>query len=123
LQSSSGNILDDETLIHALDQSKQASIAVKARLEATAMSSAEIQRARSAYSSVPDRAVAIFYAAQALSVVNPVYALSLSLFRSQLVKSLHTAAHPDENSPQVRSYLLSLIVPALIIVKLQLSTN
>lgn len=95
MQSSSGNILDDEELITALDQSKQAAITVKARLQAAAISSADIQNARSAYASVPNRAVAIFYAAQALSAVDPIYQLSLECFRKQLLKSLQTSAKSD----------------------------
>lgn len=99
LQSSSGNILDDEDLIQALDQAKKASITVKDRLDAATVSAADIQRARANYSTVPDRAVAIFYAAQALSIVNPMYQMSLECFRSVLQKSLQTS--PKSDSPQV----------------------
>lgn len=95
MQSSSGNILDDLELIEALNQSKQASIAVKARMHAAAIASDDIQTARSAYASVPNRAAAIFYAAQALSAVNTMYQLSLECFRSLLLRSLQTAAKSD----------------------------
>ena len=95
VQSSSGNILDDEELIEALRQSKEASVTVKARLHATTVSSGAIQTAHSEDASVPNQTAAIFYAAQALSSVNPIYQLSLDCFRKLLLRSLKTATKSD----------------------------
>jgi dynein heavy chain, axonemal len=95
LQGSSGNILDDGELIAALEESKAAAMAVQARMEAAEAHSSAIAAARAAYACVPERAVAIFLAVQALSAIDAIYQLSLECFRLQFLHCLRTAAPSD----------------------------
>eukprot|EP00892_Ulva_mutabilis_P004502 jgi/Ulvmu1/2423/UM134_0004.1 len=96
LQGSSGNILDDEALIATLETSKVAAAAVKQRLEAAQAAAADIGAARVAYASVPQRAVLLFFATQAMAAVDDTYRHSLRQFKRLYERSL-AAAEPSED--------------------------
>ena len=81
LKSTSGNILDDETLIEQLDRAKSTSESVAAQLEEAELTAAKIEKARSAYRSVATRGSVLYFAMSKMSGLNPMYHNSLGFFR------------------------------------------
>ncbi|XP_072930463.1 dynein axonemal heavy chain 6 isoform X2 [Epargyreus clarus] len=80
LYASSGNILDDEELIETLNESKETSEIINARLEETEATEISISAAREKYRSVATRGAVLYFAVAQLADIDPMYQFSLKYF-------------------------------------------
>ncbi|RVE44268.1 hypothetical protein evm_011063 [Chilo suppressalis] len=80
LYASSGNILDDEELIETLNESKETSEIINARLEETEATEISISAAREKYRTVATRGAVLYFAVAQLADIDPMYQFSLKYF-------------------------------------------
>ncbi|XP_021206053.2 dynein axonemal heavy chain 6 isoform X1 [Bombyx mori] len=80
LYASSGNILDDEELIETLNESKETSEIINARLEETEATEINISAAREKYRTVATRGAVLYFAVAQLADIDPMYQFSLKYF-------------------------------------------
>ncbi|CAH2103550.1 unnamed protein product [Euphydryas editha] len=80
LYASSGNILDDEELIETLNESKETSEIINARLEETEATEMRISAAREKYRTVATRGAVLYFAVAQLADIDPMYQFSLKYF-------------------------------------------
>ncbi|CAG9558411.1 unnamed protein product [Danaus chrysippus] len=80
LYASSGNILDDEELIETLNESKETSEIINARLEETEATEVSISAAREKYRTVATRGAVLYFAVAQLADIDPMYQFSLKYF-------------------------------------------
>ncbi|KAI8430873.1 hypothetical protein MSG28_001006 [Choristoneura fumiferana] len=80
LYASSGNILDDEVLIETLNESKETSEIINARLEETEATEISISAAREKYRTVATRGAVLYFAVAQLADIDPMYQFSLKYF-------------------------------------------
>ncbi|XP_063373463.1 dynein axonemal heavy chain 6 [Cydia amplana] len=80
LYASSGNILDDEELIETLNESKETSEIINARLEETEATEISISAAREKYRPVATRGAVLYFAVAQLADIDPMYQFSLKYF-------------------------------------------
>ncbi|XP_026758308.2 dynein axonemal heavy chain 6 [Galleria mellonella] len=80
LNASSGNILDDEELIETLNESKETSEIINARLEETEATEISISAAREKYRTVATRGAVLYFAVAQLADIDPMYQFSLKYF-------------------------------------------
>ena len=82
LSKSSGNILDDETLIRTLDEAKVTANVIQERVEIAQETAKEIAKAREEYRPIAKRGALIYFVIADLSVLDPMYQYSLPYFIS-----------------------------------------
>lgn len=91
LANASGNILDDEELIHALAKSKTTSSAINHRLQEAEVTTKEINDTREGYRSIATRGSVLYFVVANLAWVDPMYQYSLQyykdLFQQRLQKT------------------------------------
>ncbi|KAJ8737207.1 hypothetical protein PYW07_000478 [Mythimna separata] len=80
LYASTGNILDDEELIETLNESKETSEIINARLEETEATELNISAAREKYRTVATRGAVMYFAVAQLADIDPMYQFSLKYF-------------------------------------------
>lgn len=80
LYQSEGNILDDEELIEALNESKETSAIIAARLIEAESTELKISIAREKYRSVATRGSVLYFVVAQLSEIDPMYQFSLKYF-------------------------------------------
>nr|CAH7757603.1 unnamed protein product [Callosobruchus chinensis] len=80
LYASEGNILDDEELIETLNESKETSAIIEARLVETEATEEKISVAREKYRSVATRGSVLYFVVAMLSEIDPMYQYSLKYF-------------------------------------------
>ncbi|KAJ8737519.1 hypothetical protein PYW08_000114 [Mythimna loreyi] len=80
LYASTGNILDDEELIETLNESKETSEIINARLEETEATELNISTAREKYRTVATRGAVLYFAVAQLADIDPMYQFSLKYF-------------------------------------------
>ncbi|CAH0547855.1 unnamed protein product [Brassicogethes aeneus] len=80
LYNSKGNILDDEELIETLNESKETSAIIEARLVETEATEEKISIAREKYRSVATRGSVLYFVVAGLSEIDPMYQYSLKYF-------------------------------------------
>ncbi|XP_052746778.1 dynein axonemal heavy chain 6 [Bicyclus anynana] len=80
LYASSGNILDDEELIETLNESKETSEIINARLLETEATEISISAAREKYRTVATRGAVLYFAVAQLADIDPMYQFSLKYF-------------------------------------------
>ncbi|CAH1180440.1 unnamed protein product [Phaedon cochleariae] len=80
LYHSEGNILDDEDLIEALNESKETSAIIEARLIETEATEEKISIAREKYRSVATRGSVLYFVVAQLAEIDPMYQYSLKYF-------------------------------------------
>ncbi|XP_045784195.1 dynein axonemal heavy chain 6 [Maniola jurtina] len=80
LYASSGNILDDEELIETLNESKETSEIINARLLETEATEINISAAREKYRTVATRGAVLYFAVAQLADIDPMYQFSLKYF-------------------------------------------
>ncbi|KOB72814.1 Dynein heavy chain 6, axonemal, partial [Operophtera brumata] len=84
LYASSGNILDDEELIETLNESKETSEIINARLEETEATEISISAAREKYRTAATRGAVLYFAVAQLADIDPMYQFSLKYFNQRL---------------------------------------
>lgn len=105
LASSSGNILDDEELIQALDASKVTSAEVKAQVEQAEKTAKEIEVAREDYRTAARRGSVLYFVVADLSKVDPMYQYSLSYFMKQFEGCLDKSERCDDLQKRLRTII------------------
>ncbi|XP_076263714.1 dynein heavy chain at 16F [Rhynchophorus ferrugineus] len=80
LYHSEGNILDDEELIETLNESKETSAIIEARLSETEATEEKISIAREKYRSVANRGSVLYFVVAQLAEIDPMYQYSLKYF-------------------------------------------
>ena len=95
LSASEGNILDDETLINTLAQSKVTSNEITAKVEEAEKTEKEIDATRELYRPVAIRASLLFFGISDLALVDPMYQYSLAWFIELFVRSIGAADKSD----------------------------
>ncbi|XP_045541953.1 dynein axonemal heavy chain 6 [Papilio machaon] len=80
LHASTGNILDDEVLIETLNESKETSEIISARLAEAEITERSIGAARERYREVAARGALLYFAIAQLADLDPMYQFSLSYF-------------------------------------------
>lgn len=91
LASSQGNILDNEELIATLEEAKEKSVEIKAKLEQSKVTKADINKARAVYQPAAKRGSILFFAMSALANIMRMYEISLSSFLTVFSRSLDSA--------------------------------
>ncbi|CAD7932621.1 unnamed protein product [Amoebophrya sp. A25] len=91
LAASGGNILEDETLINTLAQSKQAANVINKKVEEGKITEKEIDVARSGYIPVAFRASILFFCVVELIQIDPMYQFSLQWFQLLFGMSVENA--------------------------------
>lgn len=82
LYQSKGNILDDEELIDTLNESKETSAIIAARLVETEATEEKISIAREKYRTVATRGSVLYFVVAQLAEIDPMYQYSLKYFNS-----------------------------------------
>jgi len=108
LKESEGNLLDDEVLIHTLNNSKETSLVTQQRVLEAERTEQEINQARERYRAVPHRGSLLFFVIADLGLVDPMYQYSLSYFSSLFNKCIDLSAK-SENLDERLNTLLSFI--------------
>ena len=92
LANSTGNLLDDTSLIEVLQMSKETSIEVSAKLETAKETDARISAAREEYRPVATRGSLLYFLIVDLAGINPMYQVSLQQFLELFDQSIERAA-------------------------------
>ncbi|XP_066151500.1 dynein axonemal heavy chain 6 [Euwallacea fornicatus] len=107
-----GNILDDEELIETLNESKETSAIIEARLAETEASEEEISIAREKYRSVATRGSVLYSVVAQLAEMDPMYQYSLKNF-SQVLNHVILSSAKD---PVLENHLNTLIIKSTLAV-------
>ncbi|CAB3225664.1 unnamed protein product [Arctia plantaginis] len=105
LYASTGNILDDEELIETLNESKETSEIINARLEETEATEVSISAAREKYRTVATRGAVLYFAVAQLADIDPMYQFSLKYF-NQVFNLVIEKAEKTEMTLEARLELL-----------------
>lgn len=105
LFTSEGNILDDEELIETLNESKETSEIIAARLSEGEITEQKISEARDKYRSVATRGSVLYFVIAQLAEIDPMYQYSLKYF-NQL---FNTVIEDSEKSNDLSLRLKALI--------------
>ncbi|CAD7077293.1 unnamed protein product [Hermetia illucens] len=92
LFSSKGNILDDEELVEALNESKETSLIIAARLVDTEQTEQVITAKREKYRPLAARGAVIYFVVASLAEIDPMYQYSLKYF-TQIFSSVISVPH------------------------------
>ncbi|CAH1962386.1 unnamed protein product [Acanthoscelides obtectus] len=91
LYASEGNILDDEELIETLNESKETSAIIEARLVETEATEEKISIAREKYRTVATRGSVLYFVVAMLSEIDPMYQYSLKYFNQVFNNVIETS--------------------------------
>jgi len=91
LSASEGNILDNSDLIETLNQTKETSTAIKAKVEQAEFTKTEISKARLGYTPVAKRGSILYFVMASLSTISSMYETSLDSFLGVFNKALDHA--------------------------------
>ncbi|KAK4872624.1 hypothetical protein RN001_014653 [Aquatica leii] len=98
LFASEGNILDDEELIETLNESKETSAVIAARLIETEATEEKISIAREKYRCVATRGSVIYFVVAQLAEIDPMYQFSLKYF-NQVFCNVIQISEKDDHLP------------------------
>ncbi|XP_060520964.1 dynein axonemal heavy chain 6 [Cylas formicarius] len=112
LYHSKGNILDDELLIEALNESKETSAIIAARLKETEATEEKISIAREKYRRVADRGAVLYFVVAQLADIDPMYQYSLKYF-NQVFSTVITTSEKSNVLEQRLETLLTNITRAV----------
>jgi dynein heavy chain len=99
LGAAGGDILEDETLVNSLDESKRITDDIAHKLAAARQLSERIEASRKAFGPVATHAARLYFAVQSLSDLDPMYQFSMRWFRELFKESLEL--HEDEQRERV----------------------
>ncbi|KAJ9505503.1 hypothetical protein QJQ45_023787, partial [Haematococcus lacustris] len=105
LRESTGNILDDEVLINTLNNSRNTSTTINARVKEAEETERAINAAREVYRPVPVRGSIIFFVIADLSGIDPMYQYSLAYFTQLFNDCIDAAAKSDDLPTRLRNLL------------------
>ena len=104
LSSSSGNILEDESAINALNSSKTLSNEIGEKQAAAEKTEKEIDEVRQGYRPVAYHSQLLYFCIADLANIEPVYQYSLSWFSNLFIKAIQNS----EKSPELQQRLANL---------------
>ncbi|KAG5888365.1 hypothetical protein JTB14_033502 [Gonioctena quinquepunctata] len=96
LYQSEGNILDDEELIETLNESKETSAIIEARLIETEATEEKISVAREKYRSVATRGSVLYFVVAQLAEIDPMYQYSLKYFNQIFNNVIETSEKSND---------------------------
>jgi dynein heavy chain, axonemal len=105
LSESEGNILDDQTLIDVLSESKTTSVSISQRVAESELTEKEINDARQRYLPVATRGSLIYFVIADLASIDPMYQYSLAYYATLFSRCIHEA----EKSSQLEQRLKNII--------------
>ncbi|CAK8691447.1 unnamed protein product [Clavelina lepadiformis] len=105
LFTSEGNILDNETLINTLNESKLTSGVISKRLEEAEATEINISEAREKYRPVATRGSVLFFVVASLSEIDPMYQFSLQYFNSIFNMTIINATKADNLDKRLKILL------------------
>merc|ERR1719265_1968601 len=88
LATSEGDVLEDDTLVNTITQSKQVASEISEKQEAAKVTEVEINEARESYRPVAYRASVLFFCIVELTNLDPMYAFSLQWFQTLFAISI-----------------------------------
>jgi len=101
LSESEGNILDDESLINTLSQSKVTSNEINAKAEEAAKTEVMIDETREKYRPVAFRASLLFFCVADMGSVDPMYQYSMPWFVNLFVKAIENSEKSEDISERL----------------------
>ncbi len=107
LATSTGNILDNESLITTLQQTGENASVIKKKIEESHQTKDVIEEARSSYNIVSRRGSTLYFASSGLAAINNMYELSLSTFIEQFKVALSKAEKSDVISSRLANLMSS----------------
>ncbi|XP_062864847.1 dynein axonemal heavy chain 6 isoform X2 [Trichomycterus rosablanca] len=105
LFTSEGNILDNQELIHTLQESKVTSEAIKSRLEEAEATEQMIDTAREKYRPVATQGSVMYFVIASLSEIDPMYQFSLKYFKQLFNNTIETSEKHSELSARLQILL------------------
>jgi len=96
LAESTGDILEDETLINTLAESKKTSTEVSLKLKEAEVTERDIDETRVKYTPVAFRSTILYFAVADMSVIDPMYQFSLNWFVALYRKGINKAEPSDD---------------------------
>ena len=96
LSEASGDILDDESLINTLSESKKTSIEINTKLAEAEVTEAEIDQTRVRYVPVAYRSSLLYFCVSDLCVIDPMYQYSLGWFMSLFRLGIQKAEQAED---------------------------
>lgn len=103
LSESSGDILDDETLINTLAKAKETSVEINAKVAEAEVTEREIDATREKYRPVAFRASILFFCVADLASVDPMYQYSLQWFINLFVAGIDNAEKSDNLDLRIKA--------------------
>lgn len=91
LSESAGDILEDESAIKMLDNSKALSVSIKLKQEESKVTEIQLESFRKSYKTVASHASTIYYSITDLPVIDPMYQFSLNWYINLFVFSIENA--------------------------------
>lgn len=110
LSSSTGNILDNESLIGTLQQTSHKAAGIKLKIEECNQTKESIESARSRYKKVSRRGAILYFSSSGLSSIDKMYEFSLNSFIDQFHSALADAEENEELSVRIISLVESCTV-------------
>ena len=96
LSEASGDILDDESLINTLSESKKTSLEINTKLAEAEVTEAEIDQTRVRYVPVAYRSSLLYFCVSDLCVIDPMYQYSLGWFMSLFRLGIQKAEQAED---------------------------
>jgi dynein heavy chain len=107
LASSSGNILDNASLITTLEKTRENASTIKKKIEECNQTKQVIEEARSSYKTVAQRGSTLYFASSGLTSINNMYELSLRTFIEQFAFALQNADKSDTCASRLKNLIAS----------------
>uniref|UniRef100_I3MYF0 Dynein axonemal heavy chain 6 n=1 Tax=Ictidomys tridecemlineatus TaxID=43179 RepID=I3MYF0_ICTTR len=114
LFTSEGNILDNEELIDALQDSKITSGAIKTRLKEAESTELMINAAREKYRPVATRGSVMYFVIASLSEIDPMYQYSLKYFKQLFNTTIETSVKTDDLQHRLKILLEQTLLTAYV---------
>ena len=108
LRSSQGNLLENTTLITTLASTKQKSQENKESLASAMETNQKINKSREDYRPVAVRGAVIYFLIQEMSLVNPMYQVSLNQFLGKFYESIETAEKDNFPAKRIENIIKKL---------------
>jgi len=98
LQEAEGDILEDESLIEALESSKKKSIEINEDMEKAKVTEADIDSTRAKYRPHAFRGSLLFFVVATIGSVDPMYQFSLQWFLTLFLNGIDKAEKPEDHN-------------------------
>jgi dynein heavy chain len=105
LAESTGDILDDETLINTLSESKKTSTEVSQKLKEAEITEKDIDETRVKYTPVAFRSTILYFAVADMSVIDPMYQFSLGWFVNLYRRGINEAEASDDFDQRLQNII------------------